>query len=145
MDRRGPMIQTPSLARHFEDDIADHRIGLALYLGRNDQEPAPCHREGRLEGINAGFGAGQWNVRGGHAGHPIGRHVEARLDDHRVRDRLSAGFVHQTHGDGGHVARLDFRLDGLEFVVVGAGESGAGQARCNREGGARAHEFPNHA
>jgi len=64
------------------------------------------------------------------------RHVEPGLHDCRIRDRLSARLVHETHRDGGFVARLDFGLDGLERVIVGAGERVAGKARCNRECGA---------
>ena len=49
---------------------------------------------------------------------------------------LPVGLCSEAHGDDHVVALLQFGRDGLEGVVVGAGQcGGTGQAHRNREGG----------
>src|ERR1700688_1443611 len=56
---RANMVIGP-LFLHREGDLADHRLGLALHLRRQAEQPASGHGEVCLERIGAGLGSRRW-------------------------------------------------------------------------------------
>jgi len=63
---RGLLACHAWLPAHGEYDLAGYRLGLALHLRRNRQQPASRHCERCFEGVHARFRAGQRHDRRSH-------------------------------------------------------------------------------
>src|SRR5262249_1982847 len=107
-----------ALVRGLERNLSSHRLGLALDFGGESQQPSSgCHKA-RLEAICSRFSAGDCCERRGHRGHAVGRHVDTRSKDDRIRHRFAARLVNEAHRNCYSVTFLDLSFHRLERIVA---------------------------
>jgi len=89
---------------------------------------------------HAAFGARHGREWRGHFGHCIGRHIDPLLNDNGVGDWLAGRLVLQAHRHDDILTLFQFRVDGLEHIVIRPRERGDVQRQY--DGGTRKGVFP---
>src|SRR5262249_25902566 len=130
------------LAGRPKNDFPLHWVGFARHLGRKKHYPTSFHGERCLEGEYAGLRTWRRSNRRTHLMSLIGGHLDASIDDYRVRNRLISGPLEETHGKYGHVASLDLRLDSFEHIVISPCKGITGQSHDHYKSGAGEYKFP---